>query len=155
MVHVAISLAAIGTGVVVVYGLIAGKRLDVWTALFLTTTVATSVTGFFFPFERLLPSHILAILSLIVLAPVIVARYNFHLAGAWRQVYVIGSVVALYFNVFVLVAQAFQKVPFLTALASAQSEPPFLVAQAAVLVLAVAAAVVATKRFRTEPARAA
>src|SRR5277367_6149273 len=105
LLHVLISLAGIGSGLVVMYGFLTGKRLDGWTAVFLVTTVATSVTGFGFPFEHLLPSHILGILSLVALAVAIPARYVFHLAGAWRGTYVVTSSVALYFNVFVLVAQ--------------------------------------------------
>ena len=110
-VHVLLSLAGIGAGLVVVFGLLAGKRLDGWTAIFLVTTVATSGTGFLFPFHKLLPSHKVGMLSLVVLAVVILARYAFHLAGAWRRIYVVGAVIALYLNVFVAVVQAFLKVP--------------------------------------------
>src|SRR5271169_2366742 len=107
LVHVLISLAGIGAGFIVVYGLLTGERLDGWTAIFLTTTVLTSLTGFLFPVEHLLPSHILGILSLVALAVAIVARYVVHLSGAWRSIYAVSSVIALYFNVFVLVAQSF------------------------------------------------
>ncbi len=100
-VHVLLSLVGIGSGFVVVFGLLTGKRLDGWTALFLATTVATSVTGFLFPFDHLLPSHKVGIISLVVLAVAILARYAFHLTGAWRRVYVISALVALYLNVFV------------------------------------------------------
>jgi hypothetical protein len=149
-VHVLISLAGIGSGFVVVFGLLAGKRLDGWTALFLATTVATSVTGFGFPFDHLLPSHVVGIVSLFVLALGIVARYPLHLAGAWRRVYVICSVIALYLNVFVLVVQAFRRVPTLQALAPTQSEPPFGAAQGLVLIAFVALGVFAAIRFRAE-----
>jgi hypothetical protein len=135
LVHVLISLVGIGSGLIVVFGLVGGKRLDRWTTVFLATTVATSVTGFGFPFEHLLPSHKVGIISLIVLAVTILARYAFHLSGGWRRIYVIGAVIALYLNVFVAVVQAFQKVPALKAMAPTQSEPPFLIAQIAVLVL--------------------
>lgn len=101
LVHVLISLVGIGSGLIVVFGLIGGKRLDGWTTVFLATTVATSVTGFGFPFNHLLPSHKVGIISLIVLAVTILARYPFHLSGAWRRIYVIGAVIALYLNVFV------------------------------------------------------
>src|SRR5271154_3745642 len=111
LVHVIISLVGIGSGFIVLYGLLTGKRLDGWTALFLATTVATSVTGFFFPFDHLLPSHKVGIISLVVLAIAIVARYALHLAGAWRRIYVITAIIALYLNVFVLVVQSFEKVP--------------------------------------------
>jgi len=149
-VHVLLSLVGIGSGLVVVSGLLAGKRLDGWTALFLVTTVATSVTGFLFPFHELLPSHKVGILSLIVLAVAILARYAFRLAGTWRLIYVIGTVVALYLNVFVAVFQAFLKIPALKALAPTQKEPPFLVAQLAVLVIFAVLAIFSVKRFHFE-----
>ena len=152
--HVVISLVGIGSGFVVVYGLLAAKRLDVWTAIFLATTVLTSITGFFFPFVRMTPAQAVGLLSLLVLAVAIVARYRFHLAGRWRQAYVISSVVALYFNVFVLVVQLFQKVPALHALAPTQSEAPFLLTQIVILALLVVFAVAAAIRFRIEPAGA-
>lgn len=133
--HVLISLAGIGSGLVVMFGFLGGKRLDGWTAIFLTTTVLTSVTGFGFPIDHLLPSHKVGIISLGILAIVIPARYGFHLAGGWRSVFVIGSAFALYLNVFVAVVQAFLKVPALKALAPNQNEPPFLVAQLVVLAI--------------------
>src|SRR5205807_4062307 len=102
---------------IVMYGLLKGKRFDGGTAIFLVTTVATSVTGFGFPFDHLLPSHIVGIILLVVLAIAIVARYAFHLAGAWRGIYVVSAAIALYLNVFVLVVQAFEKVPALRPLA--------------------------------------
>jgi len=151
--HVLISVAGIGAGLIVMFGLLSGKRLDGWTGLFLATTVLTSVTGFGFPFDHLLPSHILGILSLVILAAAIPARYVFHLAGSWRWIYVVGAGIALYFNVFVLVVQAFEKVPALKALAPTQKEPPFLVAQLIVLVIFVAIIALAAKRFRSEPER--
>jgi hypothetical protein len=153
LVHVAISLLAIASGFVVTFGLLAGKRLGGWTAFFLATTVATSLTGFGFPFDHLLPSHKVGILSLVVLAIAIVARYVRHLAGAWRRTYVITAELALYLNVFVLVAQLFQKVPALKALAPKGNEPPFLVAQLVVVVLFLAVGIAATIRFRDPPTR--
>jgi hypothetical protein len=117
------------------FGMFSAKRLDGWTSLFLVTTVLTSVTGFFFPFHRLLPSHILGILSLIALAIAVYARYSRGLAGGWRRTYAITAAIALYLDVFVLIAQAFQKVPVLKVLAPTQSEPPFLVTQLIVLVI--------------------
>jgi hypothetical protein len=149
--HVALSLIGILSGFVVVLGLLASNPFDGWTLVFLTTTVATSVTGFLFPFHRLLPSHILGVLSMIALLLAIYARYGGHLAGAWRLTYVITAVIALYFNVFVLVAQSFQKVPALRAMAPTQSEPPFVVAQSAVLVLFLVLGVLASMKFH--PAR--
>ena len=152
LVHVLLSLVGIGSGFVVLFGLLTRKRLDGWTALFLATTVATSATGFGFLFDHLLPSHQVGIVSLLVLAIAIVARYPLHLAGAWRRVYVICAVMALYLNAFVGVVQAFLKVPALNAMAPTQSEPPFAVAQGLVLVLFVVLGSVAAIRFRSEPA---
>ena len=97
LLHVFVSLVGIASGFVVLYGLLTAKRLDGWTAVFLTTTALTSISGFGFPFDHLLPSHIIGIISLIVLAAAIAARYLFHMTGAWRTVYVIGSALALYF----------------------------------------------------------
>jgi hypothetical protein len=151
MIHVLISLVGIASGVVVAWGLIAGKPLNGITAIFLSTTVLTSLTGFLFPVEHLLPSHILGILSLVALALAIVARYVLHLAGGWRSIYVVSSVVALYFNVFVLVAQSFMKVPALHALAPTQKEPPFGIAQGIVLLLFIVVGIFAVKGFRVGP----
>jgi len=148
LVHVLLSLIGIGAGLVVLFGWLAGKERRPWPALFLATTVATSVTGFGFPFDHLLPSHIVGIISLVVLAVVILARYAFHLAGGWRRAYLIGAVVALYLNCFVLVVQAFLKVNPLHAIAPTQAEPPFAIAQALVLLAFVVLGVRATKRFR-------
>ena len=155
LVHVLVSLVGIGSGLVVIFGLLTGKRLDGWTALFLATTVATSVTGFGFPFDHLSPAHKVGIISLVLLAFAILARYAFHLAGAWRRIYVISAVAALYLNVFVGVVQAFQKIPALKALAPKQTEPPFLAAQLVVLVIFVGLTILATKKFHSEPVRAA
>ncbi len=155
LVHVVLSLVGIGSGLIVMFGLLTGKRLDGWTAVFLASTVATSVTGFLFPFDHLLPSHIVGVISLVVLAVAILARYSFHLAGAWRRIYVVGAVIALYLNVFVAVFQVFLKVPALKAMAPTQSEPPFLVAQLSVLTLFVVLGIFAAIRFRALPVRAA
>lgn len=149
--HVLISLVAIGSGFVVVYGLLASKRLDGWTSAFLWTTVATSVTGFMFPVHHFMPSHAVGILSLIALTLAILARYRHHLAGHWRGTYVITAVIALYFNVFVLIVQLFEKVPALKALAPTQSEPPFQIAQLCALLLFTAIAIRATMKFHSEP----
>ncbi|MFL5291964.1 MAG: hypothetical protein ACJ79U_10650 [Myxococcales bacterium] len=131
--HVVLSLAGIVTGAVVAGGFISGKRLDGWSGVFLAATVATNLTGFGFPFEKLLPSHVVAVLSLAVLSAVIVARYFKHLVGAWRGIYVAGSVLALYLNVFVLLAQLFLRVPALIAVAPTQKEPPFVATEILVL----------------------
>lgn len=155
LVHVVMSLIGIASGLVVAWGLLAWKRLNGWTALFLLSTVATSVSGFGFPFNHLLPSHKVGILSLVVLAAAILARYGFRLAGAWRSVYVVCAIVALYLNVFVLIVQLFQNVPALKALAPQRSEPPFLLTQLVVLALFVLLSIVATIRFRKESVRTA
>jgi len=152
--HVAISLVGIGSGLVVLFGLLKGKNFRGWAGLFLATTVATSVTGFGFPVEHFLPSHGVGILSLIALVGAIAALYRFRLAGGWRRTYVICAVVALYFNCFVLVVQSFEKVDALKALAPTQSEPPFAIAQLVVLALFVFAGIQAAKRFRVEPPKA-
>jgi hypothetical protein len=150
LVHVVLSLIGILAGFVVVYGLFKGNRMDGWTAVFLAITALTSLTGFFFPFHKLLPSHILGVLSLIVLSIAVPARYVYRLAGGWRRIYVITAVLALYFNFFVLIAQLFQKVPPLKALAPTQSEPPFLVAETSALVLFIILGIYSVKGFRGE-----
>jgi hypothetical protein len=151
-VHVLISLIGIGSGLLVIYGLLLGKRYDGATAIFLVTTALTSLTGFLFPFMHLLPSHVLGIISLVALAIAIMARYGRHMAGRWRSTYVICAVAALYFNVFVLVVQIFEKVPAAHALAPTQKEPPFAVVQLLVLALFVALGISSVKRFHAEPA---
>jgi hypothetical protein len=151
-VHVLISLIGIGSGLVIVFGLLARKRMDGWTALFLASTAATSVTGFGFPFNHLLPSHVVGAISLVVLAIAIFARYARHLEGVWRRTYVIGAMVALYLNVFVLIVQTFQKVPIFRAMAPTQSEPPFVFTQIFVLVLFVVLGAVAVIRFGKDAA---
>src|SRR5271156_4033313 len=150
LVHVLLSLVGIGSGFLVVYGLLRGKRYDGATAIFLATTVLTSVTGFLFPFEHLLPSHILGVISLVALAIAILARYAMRMAGAWRRIYVICAVLALYLNVFVLIAQIFMKVPAAHALAPTQKEPPFFVAQLTVMAIFIVLGIFAVKKFRSE-----
>jgi hypothetical protein len=146
--HVAISLIGIGSGLIVLFGLINGKRLDRWTGLLLFTTVLTSVTGYGFPFTHLPPSHIVGAISLVALA--IIGRYTLHLAGGWRRTYVISAAIALYLNVFVLVVQSFEKVPALHALAPSQKEPPFAIAQVLVMALFIVLTIFAAKGFRAE-----
>jgi hypothetical protein len=147
LVHVVISLVGILAGLIVLFGLVTGRRLDGWTALFLATTALTSLTGFGFPFDHLLPSHVVGIISLVVLALAILGRYAFHLEGAWRRIYVVGAVMALYLNVFVLVAQSFMKVPALKELAPTQSEPPFAIAQLVVMAILIWMGILAWRRF--------
>jgi hypothetical protein len=151
LLHVLISLVGIGSGFIAVFGLLKGKLLTGWTPLFLVSTVLTSVTGFLFPVEHLLPSHKVGVISLIVLAIAIGALHVFHLAGRWRVIYVITALMALYLNCFVGVVQSFLKIPALHALAPHQTEPAFLVAQTIVLALFIVVGVLATKRFRGAP----
>jgi len=151
--HVILSLVGIGSGLVVLYGLLTSRWFERWTIVFLTTTVATSVTGFLFPVHKFLPSHGVGILSLILLSIAICARSVFHLAGAWRRTYVVTATLALYLNSFVLVAQLFQKVPPLKALAPTQSESPFKIAQLVVLVIFAVAGARAAIKFRENPLR--
>jgi hypothetical protein len=154
LVHVAISLVGIAAGFAVLFGLLARKRLDGWTKLFLITTVATSVTGFFFPFHGFTPAIGVGIISLVVLAVAIFARYGRHLAGSWRWIYVVTATIALYLNVFVGIVQAFQNVPALKAIAPTQTEPPFAITQLVVLGLFILIGIVAAIRFRSELTRA-
>ena len=148
--HVVISLIGIVSGLVVMFGLLSGQKFNGWTALFLISTVLTSVTGLFFPFNGVTPGIVLAIISLVLLAVAIVARYARHLSGAWRWIYVVTATISLYLNVFVLVAQLFQKVTALKALAPTQSEPPFAITQLVVLAIFVLLTILAAKRFRGE-----
>jgi hypothetical protein len=154
LLHVVISVVAIGSGLIVMYGFLRNQRWDGLNAIFLITTVLTSVSGFGFPFEHLLPSHKIGILSLVVLAVAITARYVFHMAGAWRKIYVISSAIALYFNCFVLVFQAFLKQPALHALAPQGKEPPFLIAQVTVMIIFIIWTIFAVRKFHPELARA-
>jgi uncharacterized membrane protein SirB2 len=147
LLHVVLSLVGIASGIVVLRGLLAAKRLDGWTSLFLATTSLTSITGFLFPFREFLPSHAFGIISLIALAAAYYARYARGLTGSWRKTYVVTALIALYLNVFVLVVQSFLKIPALTALAPTQSEAPFAVAQLVVLMLFIWLGIRAFRKF--------
>jgi hypothetical protein len=149
--HVAISLIAIAAGLVVIVAMIGAKKVPAVTALFLVTTVLTSLTGFLFPFKGITPGIVVGILSMIVLLLAIVALYVRGLAHAWRAVYVVSSALALYFNVFVFIVQSFEKVPALKALAPTQTEAPFKIAQLATLLLFIGLTIAAFRRFRIEP----
>ena len=153
--HVLISLIGISSGLIVLYGMLSNKRLDSWTGLFLATTLLTSVTGFGFPFTGVTPAINLGIISMVALAIAYLARYVRHLAGGWRVTYVISAAIALYLNVFVLVVQLFEKVPAIKALAPTQKEPPFAIAQIAVLVLFIGLTILAVRRFHPTTAPAA
>ena len=151
--HVVISLIAIAAGFVVACGMLGSNRMEGWTALFLFATVLTSLTGFGFPFERVLPSHVVGVLSLVALLIAILGYYLYRLAGAWRWIYVVAALVALWFNVFVLIVQAFQKISFLQPLAPTQSEPAFQIAQGAALVVFIVMGIFAVRKFHP-PAQA-
>jgi hypothetical protein len=155
LVHVLLSLVGILAGFVVMFGLLAAKQIHGWTAVFIWTTVATSVTGFLFPFHKFLPSHAIGILSLLVLTVAIYALYGKHLSGGWRTAYAVNAMLALYFNVFVLIAQLFMKVTALKALAPTQTEAPFKAAQLATLVAFVVLTILAAIKFRGEPLKSA
>jgi len=148
--HVIVSLVGIASGFVVLYGLLNGRLLNGWTALFLATTVLTSATGFALPPFDFDAARVVGTISLILLAAAIAALYVFHLAGAWRWIYIVSALAALYLNCFVGVVQAFQKVPSLAALAPTQSEAPFKIAQLALLALFVVFGIVALRRFRPQ-----
>jgi hypothetical protein len=148
LVHVLLSLIGIFAGLVVVGGLMAGVRFGRWTGVFLVTTLLTSATGFGFPFVRVLPSHIVGVLSLFVLAGAVAALYWKHLEGAWRRCFVVLSVLALYLNVFVLLAQLFQKIPAMAMLAPGPDAPAFAATQGFVLVLFVVLGWAATRGFQ-------
>ena len=152
LIHTLISLVGIATGLVVMKGLLRGERLDRWTTWFLVTTIFTSATGFILPAIGFMPSHAVGILSLIILAVCCFARYGRRMAGAWRTGYVVTAMLALYLNVFVLVAQLFLKVPSLHELAPQGNEPPFTIAQAVVLVAFVILTIFAVMRFHPERA---
>ena len=151
--HVIISLIAIVSGIIVMFGLLGSSRMPGMTAIFLLFTILTSVTGFLFPFEKLLPSHMIGILSLVLLAIALIALYAMKLSGPWRSIYVVTAMTSLYLNVFVLIIQAFLKVPALHALAPSvpPSEPPFAIIQGVVLVFFVVVIIGALRRFRPMP----
>jgi len=150
MLHVIISLVGIVSGLIVLFGLLGSSRMPGWTALFLLTTILTSVTGFGFPFTVLLPSHMIGILSLVLLAIACLALYGMKLSGAWRWIYAVTAMIALYFNIFVLIIQSFLKIPALTALAPGNppSGPAFAVVQGLVLLFFVIVIIGAVRRFR-------
>jgi hypothetical protein len=147
-IHVVLSFIGIVAGFAVLFGLLKSQVRDGWTATFLVTTIATSVTGFLLPSDQFLPSHGVGVISLIVLVAAVLARYVFRLGGVWRPVYVASAMAALYFNCFVLVVQAFRKIPSLHALAPTESEPPFAIAQGVLLVLFIVLGIAAARSFR-------
>jgi hypothetical protein len=145
--HVFLSLVSIGAGIFIIYGLLTSRRLSILTSLFLVTTVATSLTGFLYPFNGVTPGIILGILSMIVLVLAIVALYVKKLAGPWRGTYVVSVMLAYYFNFFVLIAQSFDKVSALHAIAPSQKSPGFGITQLAVLLIFILLTSRAFKKF--------
>jgi hypothetical protein len=145
--HVVLSLIGIAAGIIVLFGWISSKALPGLTAVFLATTVLTSVTGFFFPHDQVTPAQIVGVISLVLLAIALFALYSRHLTGSWRWIYVVTAAIALWLNVFVLIVQGFMKVPSLNALAPKQNEPPFIIAQAVVMVIFVVLTIFAVRKF--------
>jgi hypothetical protein len=148
LLHVIVTLVAIGSGLIVVGGMFASHRVPGTTALFLFTTALTSLTGFLFPIHGFTPALGVGVVACLILAVALFALYKEHLVGAWRWIYVITAIVSLYLNVFVLVAQSFMKVPALNALAPTQSEPQFAITQAVVLVIFILIGLIAVVKFR-------
>ena len=146
-IHVAISVIAIAAGLIAVRGMLAARIFRGITALFLITTMLTSLTGFLFPFHGMTPGIVIGILSVVLLLAAILALYIFHLAGAWRWIYVVCSVMALWFNVFVFIVQSFEKIPSLHALAPTQTEPAFKITQLLFLVIFVILGIFSLRKF--------
>lgn len=147
--HLIISMIAIGLGFIVAGGLLASNRMPGWTLWFLVLTILTNATGFLFPFTKILPSHVVAIISLVLLAVAVYALYGKGLSGVWRTIYVVTAMLALWFNVFVLIAQSFQKVALLNVYAPTGAEPPFAITQGIVLVFFIGLIILGIKRFKT------
>jgi hypothetical protein len=155
-VHVIISLIGIAAGIIVMFGMLGSNRMPGLTAIFLVFTILTSATGFLIPplvSDKLLPSHVIGALSLVLLAVACFALYGQKLSGRWRLIYVLTALIALYLNVFVLVIQSFLKIPVLHALAPSvpPSEPPFAIVQGIVLVFFVIVIIGASRRYRPMP----
>src|SRR5262249_33393758 len=146
--HVIITLVAIGSGLIVVGGLFASNKLPVTTAIFLITTALTSLTGFLFPIHGFTPALGIGIVACVTLAVALFSLYKENLVGSWRWIYVITAVMSLYLNAFVLVVQSFVKVSALNALAPMQTEPPFTVTQVAVLAIFILITLIAVIKFR-------
>jgi hypothetical protein len=155
-VHVIISLIAIVSGIIVMFGLLGSNRMPGMTPIFLLFTILTSATGFLIPpllSEKLLPSHMIGILSLVLLAIACIALYVMKLSGPWRWIYAVTAMISLYLNIFVLIIQGFLKVPALTAVAPGNppSGPVFAVVQGVVLVFFILVIIGAVRRFRPMP----
>lgn len=147
--HVAISLVAIAAGFVVTYAFLAGKRMEGWTSIFLATTIATSASGFLLPADRILPSHVVGVISLIALTVAVATRNDERQFRAWSRTYIVSALTSFYLNMFVLVVQLFLHVPSLKALAPTQTEPAFAIAQVALLTAFFAVGYLSMNRNRT------
>jgi hypothetical protein len=150
LIHVIISLIGVVSGFIVLFGMFGSHRLPGWTALFLFTTLLTSVTGFLFPATKLTPAGTFGIISLVVMVPTLLALYAFHLRGLWRLIYVGGAVILLFLNSFVVIAQSFLKIPLIHPLAPTASEPPFLVAEGVLFAIFVVLGLTALIKFHPE-----
>jgi hypothetical protein len=147
-IHVFLSLVGIVTGFIVMFGMIGGKKLPKWAAWFFVTNILTDVTGFLFPFKGITPGIIIGALSLVVLLVAMIGYYGKRLTGGWRARYVITVAVALWFNVFILIVQSFEKIAALKEIAPTQASPPFGIAQLCALVLLIILTTLAFRRFR-------
>ena len=154
LIHVLLSLIGIFSGLVMLYGLLTSRPAAGWTHLFVWTTAATTLTGFGFPFNGFTPAIGVGIVSTVILLCTVIALYVKKLAGAWRGVYVVTAIAALYLNVFVLIVQLFLKAPALHALAPQGKEPPFAIAQGTTLLLFLVAGYLSFKRFHPQAASA-
>jgi hypothetical protein len=145
--HTALSLIQLVSGIIVVFALMGSRDGGPWMPTYLVSGIATSVTGFMFPVSAFLPSHAFGILSLVLFAIILLARYKLHLAGAWRWIFTASLVLTVYLDAFVAVVQAFLKIPSLHALAPNGSEPPFAIAQGILLVLFIAFGIIASRSY--------
>jgi hypothetical protein len=154
LLHVILSLIGIASGLVAILAMTRSRLLPGWTLVFLLMTMLTSVTGYFFPVDKILPSHIVGAMSLAVLAVAVVALYRYNATGGnWRWIYAVSAVISLYLNVFVLVVQGFLKIAPLKALAPTQSEPPFVIAQGVAFLAFIVIGYFAVRRFHPEVAQ--
>jgi hypothetical protein len=149
-IHVALSLVGIASGLLVLLALVGGRLHSGWTGLFLATTVLTSVTGYPLPPFGWDPPRMVGTISLVVLAVALLGYYVFHAAGAWRWIYVVSALIALFFNCFVGVVQSFEKIPALHALAPTQTELPFKIAPIVLLAIFVVLGILAVRRTRPQ-----
>lgn len=146
--HVVLSLIAIVAGVVLARGLLAGRRNDRWTHIFMVTTAITVLTGFVFPYRGFTPGIGVGIVCVLVFIPTALARYRFQMAGLWRPVFIVGALALFYFNCLVFVVQSFQKIPPLNALAPTGAEPVVGIVQAIVFVAFLVVGFFSVRRFR-------